>query len=196
MSSSIFKLFIYVFTFIFLLILLFFVPIFSLHSNNSTYNSIQNPITQILEGNFLWPAPGYTRITSSFGYRNAPTGGASTYHSGIDIGAPQGSNFIATFSGKVTLTEFKGAGGYTITITNDVFSASYCHVDPNFIVKPGDWVLQGQIIGKVGPKNVYDVPNNLYKDKSGNPTNGATTGPHLHFTLRKNGEIVNPLDYL
>lgn len=139
---------------------------------------------------------GYTRITSGFGYRNAPTGGASTYHSGIDIGAQAGSNIISIFSGIVTLTEFKGAGGYTITINNDNYSVSYCHVDPNFIVHVGQFVSQGQIIGKVGPKNVYGVPNNPYKDKSGNPTNGATTGPHLHITLRKDGNIVNPLDYL
>ena len=139
---------------------------------------------------------GYTKITSGFGYRKAPTGGASTYHSGIDIGAPAGSNIVAAFSGEVTFTGFKGANGYSISVVNGNFTALYCHVDPSFIVKVGQFVTRGQIIGKVGPKNVYGVPNNPYKDASGNPTNGATTGPHLHITIKKDNVNVNPLDYL
>ncbi len=139
---------------------------------------------------------GYTRITSNYGPRKAPAAGSSTFHSGIDIGAPEGTNIVSAFPGKVTLTEFKGAGGYTITIENGNFTASYCHVNPNFIVHIGQIVNKGEIIGQVGPKYVYGVKNNKYKDKNGSPTNGATTGPHLHFTLRKDGNIVNPLDFL
>lgn len=59
----------------------------------------------------------------------------------------------------------------------------------------GDYVLKGQIIAKVGPKNVYGFSNNVYKDASGNPTNGATTGPHLHFTIKKRNQYLNPLDF-
>ena len=99
------------------------------------------------------------------------------------------------FLGYVTYTGFNGAGGFTITVKNDEFSASYCHVSPNFIVYVGQYVTQSEIIGEVGPKNVYGVYNNPYKDKNGNPTNGATTGPHLHLTVRKKGDLVNPLDY-
>lgn len=99
------------------------------------------------------------------------------------------------FGGKVTYTGFNGAGGYTITIKNDEFSASYCHVSPDFIVFVGQIINKGEIIGAVGPKNVYGVYNNPYKDKNGNPTNGATTGPHLHLTVRKKGDLINPLDY-
>lgn len=60
----------------------------------------------------------------------------------------------------------------------------------------GDFVYQGQIIGNVGPKYVNNVINNPYKDTNGKSTNGATTGPHLHFSIKQKGKYVNPLDYL
>lgn len=171
-------------TLILLLFFCSFVPLFSEYDSFESSNSIS--YTTILSSNeFLWPTPGYTTITSYFGRRNAPTSGASTSHSGIDIAAPTGSNIVAVCSGSVTFLGFSGAGGYTITIKNETFSASYCHVSPDFLVSVGQKIRKGQVIGKVGPKNVYGVPNNPYRDKSGNPTNGATTGPHLHLTLRK-----------
>ena len=145
---------------------------------------------------FLWPTPGFTTITSYFGYRNAPTSGASSYHSGIDIGAPEGTKILAIFSGTVTYTGFSGAGGFTVTVKSKEFTASYCHVSPQFIVSVGEYVLKGTTIANVGPKNVYGVLNNPYKDSFGNPTNGATTGPHLHLTIKKDGQAVNPLDYI
>ena len=98
--------------------------------------------------------------------------------------------------GKVTRTSWGGAGGYTITIESGEYSFSYCHSAPNFIVKVGDEVRKGQVIGKVGPKNVYGVPGNPYKDSQGNPTNGATTGCHCHFTVKKNGKTIDPLSIL
>ena len=146
--------------------------------------------------NFHGLLPGYTTITSYFGYRNAPTQGASTYHSGIDIAAPTGANIIAVTSGTVTYTGFYGAGGYTVTIKSDDISISYCHVSASFLVSQGEYVIKGSVIANVGPKNVYNVPNNPYKDSNGNPTNGATTGPHLHLTIKKDGKTVNPLDYI
>ena len=147
--------------------------------------------------NFAWPIPGYTSISSPFGKRTAPTSGASTFHKGTDIPAPEGTTLIATCDGEITFIGFLGGGGYTITITNaDGLKISYCHVSPNYIVSVGQIVEQGEIIGNVGPKYVYGVVGNNYKDASGNPTNGATTGCHLHIGFRENGEYVNPMDYL
>ena len=147
--------------------------------------------------NFAWPIPGYTSISSPFGKRTAPTSGASTFHKGTDIPAPEGTTLIATCDGEITFIGFLGGGGYTITITNaDGLKISYCHVSPNYIVSVGQIVEQGEIIGNVGPKYVYGVVGNNYKDASGNPTNGATTGCHLHIGFRTGGEYVNPMDYL
>lgn len=150
-------------------ICVFFIPVLS---NNLISD---DNYSEIIEFNptdgFLWPAPGYTRINSYFGKRNAPTSGASTYHKGVDIGAPQGSKFIAVTDAEVTFVGFLGGGGYTITISTGNMKISYCHCSPNYIVKKGDIVKKGQVIGEVGPKNVYGVPGNQYKDSNGNPTN-------------------------
>lgn len=150
----------------------------------------------VADADFPVVGKSFKDITSGYGKRTAPTSGASTFHSGIDIGAPEGTKIIAIVDGKVTKTAWGGAGGYTITIESGEYSFSYCHSDPNFIVKVGDDVKKGQVIGKVGPKNVYNVPNNPYKDSNGKPTNGATTGCHCHFTVRKNGQTINPLTIL
>ena len=122
--------------------------------------------------------------------------GASTSHSGIDIPAPEGTNLIATCNGTITFTGFLGGGGYTITLSTDNLKITYCHVSPNYIVSEGDLITQGQIIGYVGPKYVYGVSGNIYSDSTGKPTNGATTGCHLHIGFRLNNSYVNPLEYL
>lgn len=115
---------------------------------------------------------------------------------GIDIAAPEGTKLVAIVDGTVIKTAWGGAGGFTITIEAGEYTYSYCHSDPNFIVNVGDKVVKGQVIGKVGPKNVYGVNGNPYKDGNGNPTNGATTGCHCHFTVKKNGQTINPLEIL
>lgn len=175
-----------------ILICVFFIPVYSNGLNTDNSNG------QILDFNpngFVWPIPGYTRISSFFGKRNAPTSGASSSHSGIDIPAPVGTKFIAVADGEITFRQFLGAGGYTITLSFDNFKISYCHCNPEFIVNVGDKIKQGQVIGSVGPKNVYSVKGNIYFDEQGNPTNGATTGPHLHLGIRIDGQYQNPLDF-
>ena len=180
------------------LICILYVPALSKNYNFtlSTSNSNKNISKFTLSSSgFVWPVPGFTTITSPYGRRTSPTRGASTFHSGIDIGASPGSNLIAALDGKITYTGFYGSGGYTIMLDCGDFVLIYHHVSPNFTVTKDEYVYQGQIIGQVGPKNVYGVSNNPYKDSNGNPTNGATTGPHLHFTVKKNNQTVNPLDY-
>ena len=143
-----------------------------------------------------WPVIGSTTISSPFGYRNAPTAGASTFHSGIDIAAPEGSKLVAITEGTVSFTGWNGAGGYTIIIIAEEYTFTYCHCAEKFNVKVGDKVEKGQVIGKVGPKNVYGIENNPYTDSEGRPTNGATTGCHCHFAVRKDGELIDPLTIL
>ena len=121
--------------------------------------------------------------------------GASSNHSGIDIGAPENTKIYAVLGGIVTFADFKGAGGYTITIHNNEFDISYCHVSPNFIVSENEIIESNTIIGFVGPKYIQSIPNNQYHDSTGKQTNGATTGCHLHLTIKKDGIAVNPLNY-
>lgn len=153
---------------------IFFIPI--IQGQTSNYQDLQNKeIISLNPDGFVWPIPGYMQISSPFGKRKAPTGGASSFHYGTDIPAPEGTKLIAIANGEITFRSFLGAGGYTITLSFDNYKVSYCHVSPNFIVSVGDHVSQGQVIGYVGPKYVYGVPGNPYCDATGKPTNGATT---------------------
>lgn len=153
-----------------IIICIFFIPLINSNSFSNS-NSIDSEIIDFNPDGFVWPIPGYTRISSHFGKRNSPTSGASSSHSGVDIPAPPGSKFIAIADGEITFCQFLGAGGYTITLSFDNFKVSYCHCDPNFIVSVGDKIKQGQVIGYVGPKNVYGVKGNQYFDSEGKPTN-------------------------
>lgn len=178
-----------------ILFCIIFIPF--INSNSSFEVQYSDSLIFYGSKNFAWPIPGYTTLSSYFGKREAPTLGASTYHTGIDIPAPEGTNLIATCNGKITFTGFLGGGGYTITLsTDDGLKITYCHVSPNYIVSEGDLITQGQIIGYVGPKYVYGVSGNIYSDSNGKPTNGATTGCHLHIGFRLNNSYVNPLEYL
>lgn len=188
------KIFSFILIFI-IIICIFFIPIFS----SATINTVSTSNELIFidtSSEYIWPIPGYTRISSYFGKRNAPTAGAATYHTGVDIPAPEGSSLFAVCDGEITFTGFLGGGGYTITLepegTNIKFT--YCHVSPNYIVSEGDILGKGDLIGHVGPKYVYGVLGNQYSNEKGIPTNGATTGCHLHFGYRIDGKYSNPLD--
>lgn len=116
------------------------------------------------------PLKGYT-TTSRYGPRT-PTDIVSANHKGIDIGANEGTVFIAAMSGTVTTASGEGSYGNHIFIENGDVITVYAHCKTLY-VKPGDKVEQGQKIGEVGQT-------------------GNATGPHLHFEIRKSGRTVDP----
>lgn len=163
MKAEVFTILKKLYQLIFLLIInCFLIPIFflpSIQNAESSYNYLTvDSSIQLNPNGFIWPIPGYTAISSPFGKRKAPTGGASSFHYGCDIPAPAGTRLYAIADGEITFRKFLGAGGYTITLSFSNFKVSYCHVDPNYIVSVGDKIKQGQLIGVVGPKIVYGVP--------------------------------------
>lgn len=181
-------------TCIFIIVPTFFIPAFSSNfnqlSNSPTTTNINNKNEnyykfEINSKGFVWPTPGYTRINSYFGRRSSPTRGASSFHLGIDIGAPAGSNLVAVADSRVISIGFHGSGGYSIILKSNNLQFVYHHVNPNYIIKVNDVVKAGQVIGKVGPKNVYGIKNNPYRDSNGNPTNGATTRTTFAFYNKK-----------
>lgn len=163
--SKLIKIYLSFIIFITIFISIFFIPfysntpIISLPQNESSINKTISPSSGL-----CWPLPGYTRISSPFGYRGAPTAGATTFHGGIDLPAPPGTNIISAISGKVTFTGFMGSGGCTVVVQNDEYTVVFHHINPNFLVHTGEFVTQGQIIAQVGPKNVYGFSNNPYTD--------------------------------
>jgi murein DD-endopeptidase MepM/ murein hydrolase activator NlpD len=128
-------------------------------------------------GELSWPAPGYYSISSQFGYRNHPILKKKKLHTGIDIRVPSGSSVIAANSGKVIYSGYYGGYGNTVIIDHGgKISTLYAH-NSKLLVKVGDEVEKGKTITKSG-------------------STGLSTGPHLHFEVRENGQPVDPLKYL
>lgn len=126
---------------------------------------------------FIWPCPASSRITSEFGSRTSPTAGASSNHQGIDIGAASGSGILAAASGTVVIATYSYSAGNYIMINHGggVYTV-YMHCS-QLLASEGQDVIQGQTIAKVG-------------------STGYSTGPHLHFGIRANGQYVNPSNYV
>lgn len=193
MKGSFFSAYERIFAIIFILAIIFVPTIYA-----TGIAKDENSGAKYYSDKFCWPIPGYTNISSPFGRRNSPTGGASSFHQGIDIPAPEGTKLYALDDATIIFASWGAGGGYTITgesLNFPEIKFSYCHCSPIFLVNKGDMVKKGNLIATVGPKNVYGIQNNQYKDSNGLPTNGATTGCHLHFALKVNNKNVNPLDY-
>ena len=126
--------------------------------------------------NLQWPVPSCTLITSRFGYRVAPTTGASTYHGGLDIGAGMGASIVAAGAGDVIYAGATGGYGNCVMIDhgNGVVTV-YAHMS-SIGVSYGQYVTAGQYVGAVG-------------------STGVSTGPHCHFEIRINGAQTDPAAY-
>lgn len=128
-------------------------------------------------GVMAWPTPGYTSISSPFGYRIHPIYKVRKMHTGIDIDAPMGASIIAANSGRVILAGWNGGYGNCVIIDHgDGIATLYGH-QSRLLVNVGDKVSKGDVIGKVG-------------------TTGLSTGPHLHFEVRINGKPTDPRKYV
>lgn len=117
-------------------------------------------------------------ISSYYGYRHDPFTGKWTGHNGVDMAAPKNTPIVATRSGRVSFVGYQedGAGNYVWINHGDGFKSIYMHMT-RYIVKQGQYVEAGEIIGYVG-------------------TTGRSTGYHLHFGLKYNGSYVDPLKYI
>ena len=126
-----------------------------------------------------WLTPTtYVAMTSPFGYRIHPISGKWKLHNGIDLAAYTGTPIIATRSGYVSVASYEAGGaGYYVAINHgDGFGSIYMHMT-RYIVRAGQYVAAGEVIGYVG-------------------STGGSTGPHLHFGISYNGTYVNPADYI
>ena len=119
----------------------------------------------------------YRMLTSPFGERESPTAGASSNHKGVDLAGPEGTPIYASRTGVVTIATYGRSAGYYVTINHgDGFSSIYMHMT-NYVVKKGQAVSAGQLIGYMG-------------------STGISTGSHLHFGIMYNGSYVNPANYV
>lgn len=125
-----------------------------------------------------WLVPiSYTHFTSPFGWRIHPVYGDWRFHYGVDLSAPTGTPIVASRAGKVTQASYDSSSGYHVYVNHgDGFVTRYLHMT-HYIVSPGQYVNAGQVIGYCG-------------------STGASTGPHLHFSVYYNGQAVNPANYI
>lgn len=127
-------------------------------------------------GAMIWPIPGYTNITSEYGMRVHPITGAYKLHTGTDVGAPMGANFVASAKGVVTKASLNHAYGNMVIIDHGGgVQTLYAH-GSEILVQVGQEVEAGIPVLKVG-------------------STGYSTGPHAHFEIRINGQTINPMDY-
>lgn len=128
-------------------------------------------------GVFTWPAPSYTRISDEYGNRMHPTLGIERFHNGIDMAAPGGSAILAAYDGTVVAAAYSSSmGNYIMIDHGDNLYTIYMHASALYVSK-GAEVSKGQTIAAVG-------------------STGRSTGNHLHFSVRLNGNYVNPRNYL
>lgn len=128
-------------------------------------------------GEMMWPVPGEYNITSPFGSRLHPIAKVERMHTGIDIACSRGTPVVAAQSGSVIYSGWYGGYGKVIIMDHGGgYSTLYAHND-SLLVQVGDKVNKGDLIAKSG-------------------NTGYSTGPHLHFEVRINGDYVDPIKYV
>ena len=133
----------------------------------------------IRKQSYLWPVPlSFTTLSYEWGYRTISSLGYNNkFHYGIDIPAYRGTDIYASKAGKVLIAKYHSSyGNYILLDHGDGYNTLYAHASKLY-VKAGEYVEQGQVIAAVG-------------------TTGTSTGNHLHFEVRINGEKVDPMKYL
>ena len=126
---------------------------------------------------FVWPCPSSRKINSEYGYRIHPLTGTRKMHNGLDIGASYGAPIVAAASRTVSSASFNSSmGNYVMIDHGNSLYTVYMHCS-SLNVSAGQKVSAGQTIAFVG-------------------STGASTGNHLHFSVRLNGSYVNPWNYL
>lgn len=124
-----------------------------------------------------WPLVTGGVVTSKFGYRRHPITGRRSMHKGIDIAGKRGSDILAMADGLVIYAGRKSGYGNIVEIRHaNGLETRYAHNQRN-LVREGDLVRKGQVIAKLG-------------------STGRSTGPHIHFEVRRNGEAIDPMRYL
>lgn len=128
-------------------------------------------------GVFKFPLASYTRISDDYGMRIHPTLGVEKFHNGVDFAAPKGTAIYAAYDGKVVAATYSATmGNYVMIDHGDGLYTIYMHASALYVSK-GDAVARGDTIAAVG-------------------TTGRSTGNHLHFSVRQNGEYVSPWNFL
>ena len=124
-----------------------------------------------------WPVPGYHKVTSPYGNRYHPVLKKNKFHSGVDLRAPMGTPIVAANDGKVLSAGYNSGYGNRIYIDHGGGIVTVYAHNSKLLVKAGDKVKRGQTIAKAG-------------------STGRSTGPHLHFEVRKNGKTTNPMNWI
>ncbi len=136
-----------------------------------------NSRTNIIRGTGVMTYPSDASTSSPFGWRIHPILGYRRFHAGLDFAASYGSKIRAADSGKVIFAGWYGGYGRAVIIDHgNGLTTLYGHTSELYVTE-GQAVERGQAIGAVG-------------------STGFSTGPHLHFEVRRNGTPVNPTDYL